>query len=93
MDHEKDKDKGIEKIYLKILGFHIRKRRDELGLTQEMLSEKAKISTDYLGRIEGGKQSASSYVIHKLCIALNDYDDLHRLVMEEMKKYDGLDRS
>lgn len=42
---------NLEKFY-KNLGLKIKQQREKAGLTQEQLAEKAKISLDFLGKIE-----------------------------------------
>ncbi|MCE5313832.1 MAG: helix-turn-helix transcriptional regulator [Armatimonadota bacterium] len=49
----------------------IRALRKAAGMTQEQLSEKADISTQYLSRLENAHQVPSLYVIADLAEALN----------------------
>jgi transcriptional regulator with XRE-family HTH domain len=52
-------------------GYAVRQRRDELGLTQEDLAEKAKIHRTYLSDIERGARNVSLINIENLAAALN----------------------
>ena len=51
-------------------GFAVKARREELGLTQEELAEKAKIHRTYLSDIERGSRNLSLINIEKLAAAL-----------------------
>lgn len=55
------------------LGNRIRKRRQEMNLSQEMVAEKAEISINTVSRIEGG-QSAMSIEIFMKLIQILDMD-------------------
>lgn len=52
------------------LGKSIKKIRNQAGMTQEQLAEKAKISTTYIGYIETGKKKPSLKVINKIADVL-----------------------
>ena len=52
-------------------GFAVKARREELGLTQEDLAEKAKIHRTYLSDIERGSRNLSLINIEKLAAALS----------------------
>ena len=54
-----------------ILKINIKRYREELGLTQEQLSEMAGISSDYLSEIERGKKTPSMKRFFKIAVALN----------------------
>ena len=49
---------------------NIKKYRLEMGLTQEKLSEKAGVSSDYISEIERGKKVPSIKRLDKIAIAL-----------------------
>ena len=51
-------------------GDAVRKRREELGLTQEDLAEKAAIHRTYLSDIERGSRNVSLINIERLAAAL-----------------------
>ena len=51
-------------------GRNISKLRKDVGLTQESLAEKAKISTTYIGYIETGRKKPSLKVINKIASVL-----------------------
>lgn len=51
-------------------GREIRRRREALGLTLEQLSEKAKLTPNYIGTIENGKRDPSLSTITSLAIGL-----------------------
>ena len=55
----------------KVLGKKIRKRRNELDLTQEELADKVGISRVYIGYIEQGRHAPSLEVLEKIAKALN----------------------
>lgn len=48
------------------MGAQIRKRRRELGRTQEWLAEKADVSTSFIGHIERGDRKASLETLVKI---------------------------
>lgn len=48
----------------------ISRRRDELGLSQEQLAERAGLSAKYLGRIERGEVNASLDTLERVVSAL-----------------------
>lgn len=52
-------------------GLAVRKRRQELNLSQEELAEKAALHRTYIGDIERGKRNVSLVNIAKLAKALN----------------------
>lgn len=52
-------------------GFAVKVRRDELGLTQEELAERAKIHRTYLSDIERGSRNVSLLNIELLAKALD----------------------
>ena len=54
----------------KIIGETIRKFRKELGLSQEVLAEKADLHPVYLGQVERGEQSASVHALVRVSKAL-----------------------
>lgn len=55
------------KELLNVLGEHIRARRKALGLTQEVLAEKAGLSTNYIARLELGSNTPSLPAL--ICLA------------------------
>ena len=62
-------------------GFAVRVRREELGLTQEDLAEKAGIHRTYLSDVERGSRNLSLINIERLALALcMSLSDLFRLV-------------
>ena len=52
-------------------GFAVKVRREEQGLTQEELAEKAKIHRTYLSDIERGSRNVSLINIEKVAAALS----------------------
>jgi len=54
----------------KILSKRIKRRRKELGLTQEEVAHKIGISRVYMGYIEQGRHSPSLEVLEKIARAL-----------------------
>lgn len=55
----------------KQFGVQIRELRNKLGLTQEQLAERARISVDFLSLIERGRNSPSFENLDTLADALN----------------------
>ncbi len=60
---------NMEEIY-RLLGKRIREERKRLGITQESLATRAKISVNFLGHIERGTKKASLKTIERLAYAL-----------------------
>lgn len=60
-----------EILLLKSVGEKIRKKRNELNLSQELLSYDANIPRNQIGRIERGEINTSIIALHKICKALN----------------------
>lgn len=54
-----------------IVGQRLRMRRQQLGYTQEFVSEKADLHPTYIGQIERGEKNATIETIEKICIALD----------------------
>jgi transcriptional regulator with XRE-family HTH domain len=52
-------------------GFGVKDRREELGLTQEDLAEKARIHRTYLSDVERGTRNLSLINIERLAAALS----------------------
>ena len=56
---------------LKILGDSIRKHRDQIGMSQEKLAEKANLHPVYIGKIERGEQWISLHALLRIAKALD----------------------
>lgn len=54
-----------------IIGQRLRRRRQELGYSQELTSEKAGLHPTYIGQVERGEKNATIESIEKICIALD----------------------
>lgn len=54
----------------RILGKKVQKRRKQLGLTQENLADKVKVSRAYMGYIEQGRNAPSLEVLEKIARVL-----------------------
>lgn len=54
----------------KVIGKKIKKIRKNVGLTQEELAEKVRISRAYMGYIEQGRNAPSLEVLEKIAKAL-----------------------
>lgn len=65
-------------IDYKKIGQRIKKRRNELKLTQEQLASKLDISTYYLSKIENGKAHATLDMLSLICYQLET--DLSMLI-------------
>jgi len=59
------------KEFYKKLGLRIKELRELQGYTQEKLSEKANLSTDYIGKIETNINNPGLIGLFKLIKALN----------------------
>lgn len=57
--------------YLKRLGENIRKRRKQLGFTQESLAFEAKIDRSYIGGVERGERNISFLTLVNLAKCLS----------------------
>jgi transcriptional regulator with XRE-family HTH domain len=55
---------------LKILGDSIRKHRDQIGMSQEKLAEKADLHPVYIGKVERGEQWISLHALLRIAKAL-----------------------
>ena len=56
-------------IDYRIIGKRIQKARNALGLTQEALSEKIGVSTNYLSKVEGGHERPNLELLGKISAA------------------------
>jgi transcriptional regulator with XRE-family HTH domain len=54
----------------KQMGTRIRKRRSALGMSQAMLAKKARITREYVNKLEAGRYDPTVGVITKLARAL-----------------------
>lgn len=72
----------------KIVGQRLRQRRQELGYSQEVTSEKAGLHPTYIGQVERGEKNATIESIEKICIAL-DYpmEDLFNKIVSTDSRY------
>lgn len=55
----------------KILSKNIKNARTKVNITQDMLSEKVNISTQFLRDIEAGRKTGSLSTLINICLALN----------------------
>ena len=60
----------MDKRILIKLGSRIREKRKSLGLSQELLAEKANIDRSYMGGIERGERNITFLILCKICQAL-----------------------
>jgi transcriptional regulator with XRE-family HTH domain len=60
----------LKSLY-KQIGDKIREARQELGLTQEQLAERANLHPSFVGQIERGTKKASVQTLHRIASALN----------------------
>ena len=71
-----------------IIGQRIRHRRQELGYSQELTSEKAGLHPTYIGQLERGEKNATIESIAKVCIALNlPLEDLFYKIIDTNPKH------
>lgn len=52
--------------FLKKLGKNIKKYRTDSNLTQEQLAEKVGIHSTYVGKLEGGKNNPSIFMMYRI---------------------------
>lgn len=55
----------------KTIGFRLRARREELGYSQEKVSELADMHPTYIGQLERGEKNATIETVERICVALN----------------------
>jgi transcriptional regulator with XRE-family HTH domain len=71
------------------IGLFLRKRREELGLTQAQVAERADTSEKHLGKLERGQRYPSGILLVKLLVALKvSILDIHSIMKEaeELKR-------
>lgn len=54
-----------------IIGERLRHRRQELGYSQEAVSEIAGLHPTYIGQLERGEKNATIESVEKICVALD----------------------
>jgi len=59
----------------KQIGRRVRKRREYLGLTREVLAEWAELSMQFLADVETGKKSMTTNTLYRVARALNTTTD------------------
>ena len=62
---------AVASDYRVVLGKAIRVQRVRLGLTQEVLAERAELHPNYLGRVERGEEHISLAALRRIARALN----------------------
>lgn len=71
-----------------IVGQRLRLRRQELGYSQELTSEKAGLHPTYIGQVERGEKNATIESIEKICIALDlPMEDLFNKIIPTSPKH------
>ena len=71
-----------------IVGQRLRLRRQELGYSQELTSEKAGLHPTYIGQVERGEKNATIESIEKICIALDlPMEDLFNKIVITTSKH------
>lgn len=71
-----------------IVGQRLRFRRQELGYSQELTSEKARLHSTYIGQVERGEKNATIESIEKICIALDlPLEDLFNKIITTNSQY------
>lgn len=58
------------KKYLQLIGNNIRKKRDELGISQQELADNADVAKSTIQRIEKGVMNPSILTLINICLAL-----------------------
>lgn len=54
----------------KLVGINVRKLRVQQGFTQERLASRVSLSSDYVSRLELGKENPTVDVLHRIALAL-----------------------
>ncbi len=54
----------------RLVGTNVRKHRVQQGFTQERLADRVSLSSDYLSRLELGKENPTVDVLHRISSAL-----------------------
>ena len=62
--------RGAETVYIKKFAAKVRRKREELGLTQEELAEKVNCHVNHIGRIERGQVDPSLSMLLRIATAL-----------------------
>ena len=62
--------KPHECLLVEVFAAHVRSRRQELGLSQEQLAEKAGVHRTYVGMLERGEKNVTIYNIERIANAL-----------------------
>lgn len=71
-----------------IVGQRLRLRRQELGYSQELTSEKAGLHPTYIGQVERGEKNATIESIEKICVALDlPMEDLFNKIVATNSKH------
>ena len=71
-----------------IVGQRLRLRRQELGYSQELTSEKAGLHPTYIGQVERGEKNATIESIEKICMALDlPMEDLFNKIVATNSKH------
>ncbi len=78
-----EKDYIVDKV---LFGYKVKKRRNELKLTQEELAEKVDVSRTSIVQIENGNQGASLVTVYSLAKALDMSMDYLLSMHEETEK-------
>ena len=55
----------------KTIGLRLRARREELGYSQEKVSELADMHPTYIGQLERGEKNATIETVERICVALD----------------------
>lgn len=79
-----------KQLYQMILGNHIRLKRKERGLTQEILAGDIEINAKHLGKIEQGSREPRALLLGKIEYALDlDKKAIFEEYMEAVRRRDG----
>ncbi len=62
--------KSVKRSLVLIFAANIRRRRLELGLSQEAFAERAGVHRTYIGMLERGEKNVTIYNIEKIALAL-----------------------
>ena len=65
-----DEEQDLHQAFNLVVGESIRKARQEHGWTQAFLAEQARLSTNYVARLERGELGPSLFVATRICEAL-----------------------
>lgn len=81
----------MDKVFKKLLGKHLRKRRKEFKWTYARLADETNLDEDHIGKIERGVKEPFTSTLFKLAIALDlDVNQVFKDIQQEYNPSDDL---